>query len=424
MKALLLGGGGREHAIGWKLAQSPGLTGLTSLPGNPGLAELGAVVEGISPTDVGAVAAFAHNQGIDLVVVGPEAPLAAGVVDALTRQGVSAFGPSRAAARLESSKSFAKSVMQRAGVPTAEAATFTEREPAVDYLQAQAGPFVVKADGLAAGKGVLVTNERREATAWVARCLNGDFGEAGQTVVIEDYLAGPEVSILAVCDGRDAVPLQPARDYKRLSENDQGPNTGGMGCYSPVDDLPAGLVDWTLDHVMRPVLAYMEAAGTPYQGFLYAGLVLTEQGPRVLEFNCRLGDPETQAVLPLLDSDLLEVIQACLEGGAGSMNLTWSADTAVDVVVAAAGYPESPRRGDPITGLATAAEMPGILVFQAGTVRDRGTLKTDGGRVLNIVGMAGTLDEARRRAYTAVEAIRFKGKQYRKDIAGVAGGGS
>ena len=424
MKVLLLGGGGREHAIGWKLSQSPGLTGLTSLPGNPGLAELGAVVEGISPTDVGAVAAFAHNQGIDLVVVGPEAPLAAGVVDALTRQGVSTFGPSRAAARLESSKSFAKSVMQRAGIPTAEAATFTDRGPALDYLQAQAEPFVVKADGLAAGKGVLVTNERTEAIAWVDRCLNGDFGEAGQTVVIEDYLAGPEVSILAVCDGRDAVPLQPARDYKRLSENDQGPNTGGMGCYSPVDDLPAGLVDWTLDHVMRPVLAYMDAAGTPYQGFLYAGLVLTEQGPRVLEFNCRLGDPETQAVLPLLDSDLLEVIQACLEGGAGSMNLAWSADTAVDVVVAAAGYPQSPRRGDPITGIATVAEMPGILVFQAGTVRDRGTLKTDGGRVLNIVGTAGTLDEARRRAYTAVEAIHFKGKQYRKDIAGLAGGGS
>jgi phosphoribosylamine--glycine ligase len=397
---------------------------LTSLPGNPGLAELGAVVDGISPTDVGAVAAFAQQQKIDLVVVGPEAPLAAGVVDALTRHGVKAFGPSRAAARLESSKSFAKSVMQRAGVPTAASAAFTDRRQAIEYLQAQSGPFVVKADGLAAGKGVVVTNDLHEATAWVERCLDGDFGEAGHTVVIEDYLAGPEVSVLAVCDGRDAVPLQPARDYKRLGESDRGPNTGGMGCYSPVDDLPIGLVDWTIDHVMQPVLSTMEAEGNPYRGFLYAGLVLTEQGPQVLEFNCRLGDPETQAVLPLLDSDLLEVILACLEGGASNVDLTWLEQTAVDVVLAAAGYPESPRRGDPVTGVAAVAAMPGILVFHAGTVRDRGTLKTGGGRVLNIVGTGGTLDEARRRAYTAVEGIRFKGKQYRRDIAGLAGGGS
>lgn len=424
MKVLLLGGGGREHAIGWKLAQSPGLTSLTSLPGNPGLAELGAVVDGISPTDVGAVAAFAQQQDVDLVVVGPEAPLAAGVVDALTRHGVKAFGPTRTAARLESSKSFAKSVMQRAGVPTAASAAFTDRRPAIDYLQARSGPFVVKADGLAAGKGVVVTNELQEATTWVERCLEGAFGEAGHTVVIEDYLAGPEVSVLAVCDGREAVPLQPARDYKRLGENDRGPNTGGMGCYSPVDDLPAGLVDWTLDHVMRPVLGHMEAEGNPYRGFLYAGLVLTEQGPQVLEFNCRLGDPETQAVLPLLDSDLLEVILACLEGGASSVDLTWLEQTAVDVVLAAAGYPESPRRGDPVTGVATVAAMPGILVFHAGTVIEQGTLKTGGGRVLNVVGTAGTLDAARRRAYAAVEGIRFKGKHYRKDIAGLAGGGS
>jgi phosphoribosylamine--glycine ligase len=419
---LLLGGGGREHALGWKLAQSPLLTALTSLPGNPGLAELGAVVDGISPADVGAVAAFAHDQNIDLVVVGPEAPLAAGVADALSRKGIRVFGPSRAAARLESSKAFAKSAMKHAGVPTAGSAVFNDRHAAIDHLQGQTAPYVVKADGLAAGKGVVVTDELHEAAAWVELCLDGGFGQAGHTVVIEDYLAGPEVSVLAVCDGREAVPLQPARDYKRLSDNDQGPNTGGMGCYSPIEDLPAGLIDWTLDHVMRPILQYMESKGNPYRGFLYAGLVLTEQGPRVLEFNCRLGDPETQAVLPLLKSDLLEVILACLEGGAGGQDLTWSGDTAVDVVLAAAGYPESPRGGDPITGVATVAEMPGVLVFQAGTVREQGTLKTGGGRVLNVVGTAGTLAEARRRAYTAVEEIRFKGKQYRKDIAGLAGG--
>jgi len=421
VKVLLLGGGAREHAIGWKMAKSP-RTSLISLPGNPGLAELGPVVEGVSATDVGAVAAIADQQDIDLVVVGPEAPLAAGVIDALTRRGVRAFGPSRAAARLESSKSFAKTIMERAGVPTAAAGVFTNREPAIEYLEKRTGPFVVKADGLAAGKGVLVTEDLHEARAWVDRCLSGDFEEAGYTIVIEDYLAGPEVSVFALCDGKTAVPLQPARDYKRLGERDQGPNTGGMGCYSPVEDLPDGLVDWTLDHVMGPVLQQMETAGTPYRGFLYAGLVLTEAGPRVLEFNCRLGDPETQVVLPLLEDDLVEVILACLDGKAHTLDLTWSDDAAVDVVLAAAGYPESPRRGDPISGVATAAAVPGVLVFQAGTVRQEGTLKTYGGRVINVVGTGASLPEARHRAYAAAQAIEFAGKQYRPDIAGKSKG--
>ena len=417
MNVLLLGGGAREHALGWKLTQSPLLNSLTSLPGNPGLAELGTVVDGISPTNAGAVAAFARRHDIDLVVVGPEAPLAAGVIDALTRQGVRAFGPSRAAARLESSKSFAKAIMERAGVPTAAAGVFTSREPAVDYLDKQSGPFVVKADGLAAGKGVLVTDDRGQASAWLDRCLNGEFGEAGHTVVIEDYLAGPEVSMFALCDGKEAVPLQPARDYKRLRRGDRGPNTGGMGCFSPVDDLPAGLIDWTLDHVMRPVLQQMKSEGVTYQGSLYAGLVLTEQGPQVLEFNCRLGDPETQVVLPLLEDDLVEVILACLDGEAGALNLTWSSAAAVDVVLAAAGYPESPRRGDAITGLAAAGAMPGVLIFQAGTIRQQKALKTNGGRVINVVGTGATLAEARQRAYTAAERIGFAGKQFRPDIA-------
>jgi phosphoribosylamine--glycine ligase len=422
VNVLLLGGGGREHAIGWKLAQSAQLSTLTSLPGNPGLADLGPVVDGISPTDVGAVAAFADQQNIDLVVVGPEAPLAAGVVDALTRHGIRAFGPSRAAARLESSKSFAKSIMDRAGVPTAAAATFTDRQSAVDFLESHPEPFVVKADGLAAGKGVVVTHDVHEAIAWVERCLDGAFGAAGHTVVIEDYLSGPEVSVFAMSDGREAVALQPARDYKRLGDNDRGPNTGGMGCYSPIDDLPAGLVDWTLDHVIRPVLHQMESEGNPYRGFLYAGLVLTERGPQVLEFNCRLGDPETQVVLPLLNSDLLEAILACLDGDAAGIDLIWSEDAAVDVVLAAAGYPESPRLGDPIRGVAAAAAMPGVIVFQAGTARREGTLKTSGGRVINVVGTANTLAEARHLAYAGAEAIRFNGKQHRSDIAGLTRG--
>lgn len=418
MKVLLLGGGGREHAIGWKLAQSPLVTSVTSLPGNPGLAKLGPVVEGISPTDAGAVAALADQHDIELVVVGPEAPLAAGVVDALDRKGIRAFGPTLAAARLESSKSFAKRVMESAGVPTAGFGVFTDRSSATAYLEDQSGPFVVKADGLAAGKGVLVTDRREAAIAWVDRCLVGEFGEAGRTVVIEDYLAGPEVSIFALCDGHEAVPLQPARDYKRLLAGDRGPNTGGMGCYSPVDDLPTGLVDWTMENVIRPVLHQMQSDDHPYRGFLYAGLVLSPSGPQVLEFNCRLGDPETQVVLPLLQDDLAEMMLVCLDGEAGSLEPSWSSDTAVDVVLAAEGYPEDPRRGDVIHGVYEAAAMPGVRVFQAGTVTDQGALNTSGGRVINVVGVGSNIAGARERAYAAAERIKFKGKQYRSDIAG------
>ncbi|MDH3307804.1 MAG: phosphoribosylamine--glycine ligase, partial [Acidimicrobiia bacterium] len=301
MKVLLVGSGGREHAIGWKLATDPRVTELISLPGNPGLAALGSLVEGIESTDAGAVAAFAAAQQIDLVVIGPEAPLAAGLADALKARGIRTFGPSRAAARLESSKAFAKEIMDRAGAPTAPWAVFEAREPAIAYLGSLSGPFVVKADGLAAGKGVLVTRDRSAAIDWVDQCLSGRFGAAGARVVVEEYLDGPELSIFAVCDGTDAVLLEPARDYKRLGTGDAGPNTGGMGSYSPVGGLPDGIVEFTLDRVVRPVLATMAADGNPFTGFLYTGYVLTSDGPKVLEFNCRLGDPETQVVLPRLE---------------------------------------------------------------------------------------------------------------------------
>jgi phosphoribosylamine--glycine ligase len=418
VNVLLLGGGGREHAIGWKLVQSPVVETLTSLPGNPGLAGLGPVIEGISPTDPGAVAAFAQQQDIGMVVIGPEAPLAAGVVDALEAKGIRAFGPTRAAARLESSKSFAKGVMEQAGVPTARSGVFTDRSSATEYLAGRPGPFVVKADGLAAGKGVLVTDHLEAAAGWVDRCLTGEFGEAGRTIVIEDYLPGPEVSIFALCDGHSAVPLQPARDYKRLLAGDRGPNTGGMGCYSPVDDLPVDLVDWTMEKVVQPVLGQMERDGSVYRGFLYVGLVLSPSGPQVLEFNCRLGDPETQVVLPLLDDDLADMMLSCLEGRAASLEPAWSVDAAVDVVLAADGYPENPRRGDVIQGVAEAVAMPGVQVFQAGTAMDRAKLLTSGGRVINAVGLGSNIGEARRRAYAAAERIHFEGKQYRPDIAG------
>jgi phosphoribosylamine--glycine ligase len=415
VRVLLIGSGGREHALGWKLARSGRVAELLSLPGNPGLRSLGPVIEGVSPSDPGAVAAVARLHRADLVVVGPEAPLAAGVVDALARLGIPAFGPSRAAARLESSKAFAKQVMVEAGVPTAAAWTFTERGPALAHLAAHPGPYVVKADGLAAGKGVLVTADRAAAAAWVDRCLGGGFGAAGSTVVIEEHLAGPEVSVFALCAGEEAVVLEPARDYKRLGDGDTGPNTGGMGCYSPVPDLPPGLPGQVVESVLRPVLRRLVAAGTPYTGFLYAGLVLTTEGPRVLEFNVRLGDPETQVVLPRLEDDLIDLLEAALGGRLAGVTPRWSPAAAVDVVLAAAGYPEAAESGVPV-GLPEPAED--VLVFHSGTaIAPDGMLVSAGGRVLNLVGLGGTLDEAREKAYAAARRVRFAGAQMRTDIA-------
>jgi len=401
MRVLLLGGGGREHALGWKLAQSPRVHELISLPGNPGLAELGPVVEGVSLSDVGAVAALAHTHGVDLVVVGPEAPLAAGVVDALAAMGVAAFGPTRAAARLESSKSFAKEVMTRAGVPTGGAEAFTDPNAAKAHLATLDPPFVVKADGLAAGKGVLVTDARADAEAWVDRWLPEG------PVVVEEFLEGPEVSVFAVCTDQGAVALEPARDYKRLGDGDVGPNTGGMGSYSPVDDLPEDLVDRVMAEVVEPTLAQMEADGHPFTGFLYAGLVLTAAGPKVLEFNVRLGDPECQAILPRLETDLVDLLEGAQP--------TWSDTATVNVVLAARGYPTAPEKGAVIEGLDQVPDD--VLVFHAGTQQENGRLLVNGGRVLNLVGIGADLAEARGRAYAAVEAVTWPGVQYRTDIA-------
>jgi phosphoribosylamine--glycine ligase len=410
MRVLLVGSGGREHALGWKLARSSRVNELISLPGNPGLAELGPTVEGIATTDVGAIAAMARVQGVDLVVVGPEAPLAAGVVDAVSRLGIPVFGPTRAAARLESSKVFAKEVMRRAGVATATSGSFTDPADARLYLDAMDGPFVVKADGLAAGKGVLVTHSREKASAWVDRCFDGAFGDAGATVLIEDFLDGPEVSVFAVCTERGVQPLAPARDYKRLLDGDAGPNTGGMGSYSPVADLPPDLMDDVMTSVIQPTLKQMAEDGTPFIGFLYAGLVLTKTGPQVLEFNVRLGDPETQVVLPRLESDLVDV----LEGEAP----IWSEFAAVNVVLAARGYPESPVTGDSIKGLERVSDD--LLVFHGGTKRDGKRLVVNGGRVLNLVGIGASIAQARDRAYEAVSAVSWPGMQHRGDIAAEA----
>ena len=401
MRVLLVGSGGREHALGWKLASSPRVQDLISLPGNPGLARLGAVVDGISATDVGAIAAMARLQSVDLVVVGPEAPLAAGVVDAVAALGIPVFGPTRAAARLESSKTFAKEVMTRAGVATAASEWFTEPDAAREYLSHRDGPFVVKADGLAAGKGVLVTEDRNEAAAWAERWLPDG------PIVVEDFLDGPEVSVFAICTDSGAMPLEPARDYKRLRDEDEGPNTGGMGSFSPVSDLPPGLAEETMRAVVEPTIAQMDEEGNTFRGFLYVGLVLTAQGPKVLEFNVRLGDPETQALLPRMTTDLVDV----LEGAKPD----WSRDAAVNVVLAADGYPESPVKGAAIKGLEAVADD--VLVFHAGTRSEGKRLLVDGGRVLDLVGIGASVAEARERAYRAVAAVSWPGMQFRTDIA-------
>jgi phosphoribosylamine--glycine ligase len=413
MRVLLIGGGGREHALGWKLVQSKRVTEIMSLPGNPGLAQLGAVIEGIGPTDVGAVAAFAKAQKIDLVVVGPEAPLAAGIVDTLSAFGVPAFGPTRAAARLESSKTFAKQVMDRASVPTAPWGSFDHPGEAKTFLRTQTAPYVIKADGLAAGKGVLVTEDLAAGEAWIDDCLSGRFGD--ERVLVEAYLAGPELSIFAVCDGTDAVLLDPARDYKRLRNGDRGPNTGGMGAFSPVDDLPPGIMDFTLDQVVRPVLSAMAEAASPYIGFLYVGYVLTTEGPSVLEFNCRLGDPETQVVLPRLKTDLLDLIEAALAGNIREVSVDWSSETAVNVVLAAEGYPEAPVKGTRLSRLERAED---VIIFHGGTnYDDAGQVVTSGGRVLNVVAIDRTAEDARTKCYRAVDTLRWPGMQYRSDIA-------
>lgn len=377
------------------------------------MAELGSTVEGVGITDVGAIAALARAHRVDLVVVGPEAPLAAGVVDALIGFGVPVFGPTRSAARLESSKTFAKEVMIRAGVPTPAGASFTDLGPALSFLEETAGPYVVKADGLAAGKGVLVTESSEQARDWVQRCLGGEFG--GERVVIEEYVDGLELSVFAICDGEQALALEPARDYKRAFDHDRGPNTGGMGSYSPVE-LEPGFLDRIRTEVFLPTLRQMREEGNPYVGFLYAGLVLSPGGPRVIEFNARLGDPETQVVLPRLRTDLVEVIGAALGGRLSEVSLEWSPTAAVNVVLASAGYPEPSPDGKPISGIETAAEQ--ALVFHAGTRLDGKRLVTAGGRVLSLVGQGNTLAQARDTAYRAVETIRFEGMRYRSDIAG------
>ncbi|MDA2979876.1 MAG: phosphoribosylamine--glycine ligase [Actinomycetota bacterium] len=415
MRVLLLGSGGREHALGWKFAQSELLTELISCPGNPGLASIGSIVSDVDPSDPAAVVSLAKTRGVDLVIIGPEAPLAAGVADALRAADIPVFGPTAAGAMLESSKSFAKDVMAAAGVPTAAASTFTDRSQAVKYLERSSGPFVVKADGLAAGKGVLVTESIAKASDWVDECLGGRFGSAGSSVVIEEFLDGDEVSVFFLCSNGEAVPFEPARDYKRLLDGDQGPNTGGMGSFSPVSGLPSDLVEWTRSEVVIPTLAELAKRGTDYTGFLYVGLILTASGPQVIEFNVRLGDPETQALMPRLASDLLASIVAAIAGDITGAELSWLGLTTVNVVLAAGGYPINPQSGDVIE-YAADPSIRDAIVFHAGTEVKEGHLVTAGGRVLNVVGIGETITEARSNAYAVAATIKYSNKRFRTDI--------
>lgn len=420
MNVLLIGSGGREHALAWKLSQSPLLDQLICLPGNPGTSAHGTNLPG-DPLDLPAVLQAVRQHHIDLAVIGPEDPLAAGLADALRQAGILVYGPGAAAARLESSKAFAKDFMARHRIPTAVHQTFSEFEPAWRDYQARAAenPLlpVIKASGLAAGKGVFLPTNLAEAEQNLRAILvSGQFGQAGRQVVIEDRLQGREVSLLAFCDGQSIVPMIPAQDHKRLLDNDQGPNTGGMGVVAPSPGLPAGLSEWALAHVLQPTVDGLRAEGTPFIGTLYAGLILTASGPQVLEFNCRFGDPETQAILPMLAGDLLAILAACAQGRLGQLDspVAWLPGSCVCVILASAGYPGQYRRGYPISGLEALPE--GVLVFQAGTRRRDGQLQTAGGRVLGVTARGSSLAEARQLAYAGVSAVHFEGQQYRQDI--------
>ncbi len=414
MNILLIGSGGREHALAWKIAQSPRLGRLYAAPGNPGIGALAEQVR-IDPTDQAGILAFGMEKRIDLAVIGPEQPLVGGLADTLTEAGIPTFGPSGAAAALEGSKSFTKRLCDEAGIPTARYAACSDRAEADAYIRENGAPIVVKADGLAAGKGVTVAETVDDAMKAVAAAFASD----GASVVIEEALTGTEASLFALCDGRRATLFGTAQDYKRALDGDRGPNTGGMGAISPAPTLSPELAKTAMKTIVQPTIDAMASRGTPYRGVLYAGLMITPEGPKLIEYNVRFGDPECQVLMPRLGDDLVDLLSRCADGELDSATPSWSSDHAVTVVMANSGYPGAYEKGGEISGIEAAESLPGVVVFQAGTsLSGDGRLTASGGRVLAVTATAATADEARERAYEAVSRINWPGAQFRTDIAG------
>lgn len=418
MKVLIVGSGGREHALAWKCASASRVTEVLVAPGNAGTQREAKVRNvDVASDDIAGLLRLAQAESVDLTIVGPEAPLVAGIVDAFQQRGLRCFGPSRRAAQLEGSKAFAKDFLKRHGIPTASYATFTSDTFDPSYVQKQRMPLVVKASGLAAGKGVVIVDSVAEAIATARAMFDGKFGAAGEQVVIEEFLQGEEASFIVMSDGRNILPLASSQDHKRRDDGDHGPNTGGMGAYSPAPIVTPQMHARIMKQVIEPAIRGLEKDGMPYTGFLYAGIMVAPDGtPNVLEFNCRLGDPETQPILMRLESDLTELCEAALEGRLDSVQAKWDPRAALGVVLAASGYPDSARKGDVIQGLDAAEQLPG-KVFHAGTRLDeQGRVVTNGGRVLCAVGLGASVREAQREAYALADAIHWPGVQYRRDI--------
>jgi phosphoribosylamine--glycine ligase len=420
MRLLVVGGGGREHALVETLYRSPMADEIFAAPGNPGMAPLAELVD-IPTTDLISLRDFAKEASVGLTIVGPEVPLVDGIAEAFWEEGLKLFGPSRAAARIEGSKIFAKEVMRHAGVPTARFEAFNNEPAALAYLRSlplDAYPIVVKADGLTAGKGVAVASSYYEAEEAVRNTFAGAFGlAAGQRLIIEEHLKGREASLFALTDGQSVLPFIPAQDYKRAYDGDEGPNTGGMGAFSPTMWMEPRVYMAILEEIITPTIRQLALIGAPYVGLLYAGVMVTDEGPKALEFNCRFGDPETQVLLPRMETDLLELLLAGVEKDLQGREISWSTEKAVCVVLASEGYPEAPSYGDKISGLADVYGLSGVRVYHAATSFEEGAFFTSGGRVLNVVGVGDSIMEARARAYAAVELIDFPGMQYRTDIA-------
>jgi phosphoribosylamine---glycine ligase len=421
VKVLVVGQGAREHALAWKLSHSPRVDRVFAAPGNAGMARVASCIP-ISAADCPGLADFAVRESVDLTVVGPEAPLVAGLADELADRGLRVFGPSRPAARVEGSKSWARELCERHGIPQPRSRSFTSVEPAVEFLDSLEPPYVVKADGLAGGKGVAIAKSREDAVRALEACLlERAFGDAGTRVLVEEFVSGREVSVIAVTDGHDVAPLALAQDYKRAGDEDTGPNTGGMGAYSPVSWVDEATRVSVVRDVVERVVRALADEGTPYRGALYAGMMMTADGPKLLEFNCRLGDPETEAILPRLSSDLAELLMACVDGDLASHGPEWVPDACVTVVLASGGYPGAHRTGLQIDGLGAAGSLPGVFPFHAGTAARDGRVLTAGGRVLAISALGPTMAAARERAYEACSMVSFQDMQYRTDIAAGVG---